>query len=84
MWKFCGSVSCYINVTCLKARQSKGCIYLSCDSTPHEFFLLSSALSPDELKNRTKLTDAKELQFLNPIHVGEPFIEHKAATWMPV
>ena len=41
---------------------------------PMSFFLLSSALSPDELKNRTKLTDANELQFLNLIHVGEPFI----------
>lgn len=46
------------------------------------FSPVSSALSPNELKNLTKMPDAKELQFLNLVHVEEPLVEQNAATWM--
>ena len=51
---------------------------------PMRFSPVSSALSPNELKNLTKMPDAKELQFLNLIHVEEPLVGQNAATWMLV
>lgn len=49
---------------------------------PMRFPPVSSALSPNELRNLTKMPDAKELQFLNLLHVEGPLVEQNTVTWM--
>lgn len=50
--------------------------------SPWGFPLFLLPCPPNEFKNLTKMTDAKELQFLNLLHVQGPLVEQNTATWM--